>query len=197
MLDLHHLYLEYAPAFELLIEDFDELLAFIEPVDANLQTYSHRTYELFLRASTEFESLCKQALVATGSKKDPRQMNVNDYRELEKDLNLEDLEVGILIWRPKPVYVKPFASWKTAAPALAWYSEYNTVKHNRNTEFPHASFANLRLAISAVYALHIELRFPDRTCISTRGWSDTNYDETIFDAHPYSKFSFRRPAKPQ
>lgn len=57
---------QYEPAFYLLVQDFLRVCEFIEPVDAHLQVFSHRLYELLLRASTEFESLSREILEAHG-----------------------------------------------------------------------------------------------------------------------------------
>jgi hypothetical protein len=126
---------EYLASFRLLVDDLKEVCAFVEPTDANLNTFSHRIYELLLRACTEFESASKQTLVSVGYSKPVSEMNIYDYRTLEQHLKLEQFEVGLLFWQPAPSYVRPFASWSTAQPPLSWYSDYNKVKHNRNTEF--------------------------------------------------------------
>jgi hypothetical protein len=54
---------QYEPAFILLVGDFLRVCEFIEPTDAHLQVYSHRLYEILLRACTEFESLCREILM--------------------------------------------------------------------------------------------------------------------------------------
>ena len=191
MLNLRHLQFEYEPSFRLLIQDFEELLAFVEPVDANLATYSHRSFELLLRACTEFESLSKQGLVAAGNLKQPSSMTVLDYVLLEASVPLSALEVGIMVWRPKPIYVRPFAGWQTASPPLAWYSDYNKVKHNRNTEFSRASLENLRLAICALYLLLVKTYVPDLTGIPQRIGNVNGVSETLIDVFPYPRFSVR------
>src|ERR1044071_5159083 len=104
----------YVGAFRMLNDDFRRLAEYVEPVDQNLSTYSHRLYELLLRACTEFESACKELLVAGGNPKKPSDMNIRDYRTLEASLKLEAVEVGILIWQPAKTYVKPFDRWSSA-----------------------------------------------------------------------------------
>jgi hypothetical protein len=53
-------------AYKMLERDLEHLFEYIEPCDANNSTYSHRTFELMLRASTEFEANCKGILLANG-----------------------------------------------------------------------------------------------------------------------------------
>lgn len=142
----------YVPSFSLLVRDFRHLSAFVEPHDDNLNTYSHRLYELQLRACTEFESLCKDALSDKGFAVSPM-TSVTEFKNLEPYLQLQRIEIGWHQWRPQPQYVRPFLDWTRASPALQWYSDYNRVKHNRSSQFALANLANVRLAISAVFAM--------------------------------------------
>jgi hypothetical protein len=146
----------YLNSLEILSSDFRRLCEFVEPVDANLNTYSHRLYELLLRACTEFESVCKDKLISDGYKK-PGNMNIYDYRKLEPTLGLENIEVGVLLWRPNIAYVRPFIGWSSASPPLSWYDAYNRVKHNRNQQFAYASLENVRLSLGGLFALLSQL----------------------------------------
>ena len=150
----------YFAAFQILCQDFRRLAEYVEPVDANLTCYSHRIYELLLRACTEFESACKEALGVLGSSKPPDRMNITDYRQLENTLRLAPNEVGILIWQPEPCYVTPFAGWASTSPL--WYGAYNDVKHNRNTAFARASLDNLRQAMAGLFALLVGVEVIDQ-----------------------------------
>ena len=141
----------YLAAFEILTLDYRRLLEFVEPTDANASAFSHRSYELFLRVCTEFESACKEALLVRGSTKNPGKMRIDDYKSLESDLNLEAREVGVLTWRPNIKYVHPFDGWTTSQPPVAWYSSYNRVKHNRHTEFAAANLMNLTLGMAGLF----------------------------------------------
>jgi hypothetical protein len=143
----------YLSAFQILCGDFRRILEFIEPVDQNLEAYSHRLYELLLRACTEFESAAKELLVIAGSSKAPADMTINDYKTLESSLHMEAREVGILLWQPTPAYVKPFHGWSTAAPPVGWYSDYNKVKHSRNNEFSRANLDNARTALAGLFLI--------------------------------------------
>jgi hypothetical protein len=140
-------------SFEILCSDFRRLTEYVEPTDANLKTYSHRLYELLLRACTDFESVCKEELVVTGYTKSPAKMDINDYKTLERRLHLERFSVGVLSWRPAPVYLHPFASWSTAASPLGWYKAYNTVKHNRHSQFEEANLDQVRHSLAGLFAM--------------------------------------------
>ena len=70
--------ISFIRAFHILSSDLIKLIDFIEPCDSNKFTYSHRIYELYLRASTEFESNCKAILKANGYIFEGN-LNITDY----------------------------------------------------------------------------------------------------------------------
>ncbi|MCX5801824.1 MAG: hypothetical protein NTX17_10640 [Candidatus Eisenbacteria bacterium] len=143
----------YKASFDLLRKELEQLTKFIEPVDANVQAFSHRTYGLLLRICTDFESLAKELLVSTSCSKGPDSMTIQDYRILESSLHLETVEVEFLLWRPSPRRVLPFKDWSTAQPPVRWYQDYNVVKHNREAEFSQASFCTVLDAMSGLFAM--------------------------------------------
>jgi hypothetical protein len=149
---------QYEPAFILLMGDFLRVCEFVEPTDAHLQVYSHRLYELLLRACTEFESLCREILLAHGLRKQGS-LNITDFVEVAPLLDLTRQTCIALFWRPEAVSMTPFEHWTPQATGLSWYRWYNAVKHNRNAEFPHANLANVRAALSAVFIILARLDF--------------------------------------
>lgn len=180
----------YLSSFEILSGDFRRLTEFVEPVNANLGTYSHRLYELLLRACTDFESACKEKLIADGSTKRSSDMNINDYKTLESSLGLEQVEVGILIWRPSAAYIRPFVNWSTVNPPLSWYRDYNQVKHNRNTLFSLANLENVRSALSGLFALLAQLGILPTNQVGHQERHIGGFKEVLY---PQQIFSVRYP----
>jgi len=86
----------YQASFDLFLKDLQEVLEFIEPVEANKTTFSHRTYGLLLRVCTDFESLAKDLSIDAGDTTPPDKMNVKNYCKLEATLHLEPVEVEFL-----------------------------------------------------------------------------------------------------
>ena len=62
-----------------ILRDLNALYDYIEPSDDNLGVFSHRIYELLLRAATEFEANCKGILKAKGYSKPENEWYVKDY----------------------------------------------------------------------------------------------------------------------
>lgn len=138
----------YIRAFEIFEKDLVELFDYIEPSDENRNTYSHRIFEMYLRACTEFEANAKNILNNNTYNKQCY-YNIEDYYKLNKAMKLSDYIVKVSIWEGVYANVKPFEEWN-AGSTLKWYQDYNMVKHNRNNNFHLASLENLVKAISAV-----------------------------------------------
>lgn len=149
---------QYAPAFHLLVQDFLRVCEFIEPVDAHLHVYSHRLNELLLRASTEFESLCREVLETHGHARSGN-LNITDYVAIAPILELNRQRAIASFWRPVAVTLAPFEQWTPSNVSLPWYQGYNAVKHNRNAEFSRASLSNVRDAICSVFIIMARLEF--------------------------------------
>jgi hypothetical protein len=143
----------YQASFDLFLKDLEEILEFVEPVDANKDTFSHRIYGLLLRVCTDFESLAKDLSINAGDKTSPDKMSVKNYCKLETTLHLEPVEVEFLPWRPQSLRFSPYHKWSTSKPPLGWYNNYNIVKHNRDSRFSLASLSTLIEAGSGLFAL--------------------------------------------
>lgn len=132
-------------AARLIIDDFERLFEYIEPHASNENVFSHRIYELLLRACTEVESCCKGILMANGHAAN----NMGDYMKIEQSSSLSGYTVEYFNWLPYKYVTQPFANWATGA-SLPWYKAYNDVKHNRCQNFSKASLKHLLDAISGL-----------------------------------------------
>lgn len=142
----------------LIIRDLYEVLDYVEPHNDNEKTYSHRIYELFLRAATEFESNCKGILKANGYNKKDDDLKAFDYFRIAKAARLSEYVVTFYRWLPERKF-KPFEQWaNTDYKSLPWYKSYNNVKHNRYTCFNEANLGNLMNAVAGLLCiLHAQI----------------------------------------
>jgi hypothetical protein len=145
-------------AFRLLLRDYEHLLEYVHPDHANMHVYSHRTYELLLRASTEFESISKGAAVERGIVKASDEPNIVHLSPLLHALDLSLVEVWALRWVPAPLVVQPLSGWDAVPHGLTWYRAYNSVKHNRALQFSEASLLNLTSGLAAYFLLLVGVR---------------------------------------
>src|SRR3972149_5231751 len=187
---------EYAPeytslirAYRIIEKDLIRILDFIEPSNANLSTYSHRLYEILLRACTEFETNCKGILEANEYSKSGY-CNISDYCKINASSRLSDYELRIGIWHDDKKTFRPFSDWAEKDKSLSWYQDYNTVKHNRSGQFKLAKLENVLMAISGVLVLlfsQFHFRcfcvYPEFALYQLRaGWYAS--DHSIFEIKP-------------
>ncbi len=136
----------------LLQQDLAKLFEFIETADANRRTYSHRTFELLLRASTEFESNCKAILAANKYPGKPEDWTMRDYAKLEPVLRLSEYKLWFKAWYPTHLNFSPVSEWRNGT-SPGWYRDYNRVKHNRGQQFAAATFENVVYAVGSVFCI--------------------------------------------
>lgn len=139
-------------SLRLLLERLDEILLYIEPNAMALNTYSHKTRELLILASTEVENYWQSYITIAGSPppQNGHVYNTRDYVKLADKLFLRDYEFKFKAYPHIPV-IAPFATWNTNNPttSLTWYNAYNQTKHDRSTHFAEAK---LEYCFSAVVA---------------------------------------------
>jgi hypothetical protein len=144
---------KYIRSFLLIQNDIQKLFEYIEPVDKNKRTYSHRTHELFIRVCIEVEANCKAILRENGyTMRDEKDWNMTDYCLIEKTHKLSEYEVLLPRWDGKFGRYKPFKNWASDK-KLGWYQYYNVVKHDIHSNFSHANIKNLVEATSGLVAL--------------------------------------------
>ena len=159
--DIQNCYLtdhDYAPdrtsairSYHEIERDFLRIFEYIEPHDSNLHTYSTRLYEVFLRAATEFESHSK-AILEANSYVRSGDWKMSDYKKIDNATLLSSYKIKLPIWSGSPKILQPFAPWAYGR-SLSWYQNYNTVKHNRATEFAKANFANTLESVAALFVI--------------------------------------------
>lgn len=165
----------------LIIRDLYEVFNYVEPHEDNMNAFSHRIYELFLRTATEFESNCKGILLANGYKKN--KMNAEDYFKIARAARLSEYAVTFSRWSTAYEF-RPFGTWNSATYApLTWYQDYNDVKHNRYAYFCKANFGNLMNSVAGLLCiLHAQIgEFMDKACFEGFGTCQSNQTKVSND----------------
>ena len=147
--------INYLASYEILKNDLKKIFEYIEPNEKNLDTYSHRTFELLIRSCMEVESLCK-LVFAKNEVTLVRNANIIRFSDLEGPMKLSEYELksyGFNLIKFKPFVSFSNPNRKQRNPS--WYKAYNEVKHNRAEKFNRASLINVIHAIGAVYVLLI------------------------------------------
>jgi len=141
-------------AYHILEKDFKNLFDFIELNDLNKNTFSHRIYELILRACTEFETNCKGILNDNGYTSTNSNLNITDYFNINTASKLNEYEVRLNVWTPNALLINPFDSWNSGTyTPLDWYQKYNQAKHDRNNNFHLASLETLVKCMAGLFVI--------------------------------------------
>jgi len=142
----------FLESFEILKRDLQRLFEFIEPCPDNYSTFSHRTFDLILRACTEIESNCKQILRANKHTIDD--VNILRFSDLNGPMKLSEYVVCCpAIDFPDFSPFEAFAHAKRKHRSPLWFRAYNEAKHDRANFFSSASLKNVIESIGAVYII--------------------------------------------
>ena len=146
-------FLQDMRAYQNIQSSLDNLFNFIEPVELNLKTYSHKIRELLILTCTEVEYLLLKTLTENGYDQ-KYQYSTKDYIRCNDLLKLNQYEVKLIQYSDLKKF-SPFKNWDTDKPtkSIPWYNAYNQVKHNRNDNMPHANLEHLLDAVSAIHIL--------------------------------------------
>lgn len=145
-------YSDLLAAHSLLRADLKTYCEYVHLTDANENCYSHRAFELLLRASVDFEATAKKIAVSWGIKL-PDRPNIMDLSILHDTLKLNDHGVGVAVWHPARRLLFPLKDWNADPHGLYWFRAYNEVKHDRVNQFAKATMLNVVSAIGANFLL--------------------------------------------
>jgi len=178
-------------AFRLLAKDFEILLEYVHPHEDNLRTYSHRIYELLLRASTEFEGLAKYGASKYELLEVGRNTNIKDLSVLNTALDTKDAEIGLIGWQPHMRFITPLEGGGDDPHRLEWYRSYNAVKHDRSNTFHQANLKCLVFALGGCFLLLTHLGG-----IKFDPTEHIHHDDGVEWIFPAWPFSVRRQGDP-
>ncbi|MBL8873520.1 MAG: hypothetical protein JNK90_27345 [Planctomycetaceae bacterium] len=116
--------------------DFETVARYIEPCDANNNTFSLELARIIMAATQEVDVVMKLLceLICPGCKKD----KINDYFPIIRD-NLKDFKKEIVELPRFGMASSPWIDW-TAAKSPLWWQANNKIKHERSKEFHQATF---------------------------------------------------------
>jgi len=141
-------------SYELLKQDLRTVFAFVEPSEANLGTYSHRIFELYVRSCMEVENLCKVVFAENGVELAQNEKNIIRYSDLDGAMKLSEYCI-----KPVGVALDPFAPFEAFGKprrddrSPEWYRDYNCVKHSRLQNFDRAKLKNVICSVGGVFVL--------------------------------------------
>ena len=185
--------IEFVRAYRLIEDDLIQIFEYVQPANKNVSVYSHRLFQLLLRACTEFEANAKAILKANGYSK-PSNFNMTDYYKLEPACRLSEYRVRTSVWSEHDRIFQPFKSWNGTVDyvPLSWYQGYNDSKHDRTANFPAASFENVLNAVAGVFVILFAQHYI-HAFDPYRAVTMTQEDEEGFLAHSMPLFHIQPP----
>lgn len=189
--------LQLSRAYVNIEKELRNIFNYIEPDEDNKQTFSFELYSLLLRACTEVELNCKQILEANGATPIGKFFTMSDYKKLEKSSMLSKYKVVYQNWRQRNSDTKeleyirkefyPFKNFDISiSKSPNWYTDYNSVKHNREGNLEKANLENCMNAIAGILVLLYSQY--GASCIETYGssglgWMEFGAYDNHFDAN--------------
>jgi len=143
-----------------LVGMLDTVFQAVHPSTANMSCFGSTIRNLIILACTECEAQWRAVLLAHGYA--VSRPKTGDFVKLMPAMRLDEYHVKLrhFPWLPA---IAPYAGWDASAPTqtLAWYDDYNAVKHDREAAFDRATLANAISSVAAVWVM-VAAQFGDR-----------------------------------
>ena len=128
-------------------DDLDRLSRYIEFDEKNFECFSIETSRIILTSAAEVDVVCKQ--ICKKLKPESSAEDIHQYREEIKPVYTEIPNFKIMVPR-YGLILTPWDNWKEECGVPFWWTAYNKIKHNRDSEYYRA---NLKNALNSVAGL--------------------------------------------
>ena len=134
--------------------DLDELSRYVEFDEKNYDCFSIEIARILLASGAEVDVVCKQLCKAT----DPQSQaeSINKYRDEIKDAFPGVAQFEVLLPR-FGLGLHPWDEWNKADGVPLWWTAYNKIKHQRDTEFERANLKNALNAVAGLFVMVLHL----------------------------------------
>lgn len=139
--------------FLALENDLVRTTEFVEPSERNFNTFSNWYAKLLLLVGSEIDVVAKQLCATLSNTTAPA--NIKQYCDVitTEFPKLHEFEMGV------PRYslsFKPWSSWGASEKCSPqWWKDYNSVKHERNSNFEKANLGNVLNAFAGLLILEL------------------------------------------
>lgn len=138
--------------FTALEQDVETLARYVEPVQANFDTYSLEICRILFAACAECEVVLKMLAARNGA--NTERYDINDLRH-DITNQFPDFVQEKVYFRRYGLELDPWANWRSGN-SPDWWGAYNKVKHHRALNYDQGSLKN---ALNAVAGLMIAVVF--------------------------------------
>ena len=157
-------YWQYFLAIE---TSLNETTRFVELTPNNYKTYSIEFARILLSASSEVDVVCKLLCQKIDATK--RNKNIDDYRNIITGKYPNFYSTKVLIPR-FGIELTPWEKWKNPE-SPDWWKSYNSVKHERNSNFQDANLENTLNAVAGLFCLVLYYYQPELYELKLTPWT--------------------------
>src|SRR4030042_5009668 len=140
--------------FLALEKDIEVLSRFIEFSEKNFECYSLEIARILFAAASEVDVVAKQLCVKVNT--NSTASNIHQYRDEIKNVysNIPNFKVTI----PRfGLELSPWTNWNNPNGVPDWWTAYNKVKHNRNTDYDKGNLKNCLNAVAGLFVIILYL----------------------------------------
>jgi hypothetical protein len=134
-----------------LIGELEQICRVVHPARENFNTFGHDIRNMLILACTDVEAYWQNIMKENGRKAS----STKQYVQLALPMKLGEYGVT-LPYYPWLDEVFPFRGWvpsERTTQTLKWYSAYNSVKHDRERNFPQATLYNAITAVTGCFVM--------------------------------------------
>ena len=153
---------KYWSYFLAIEEDFIKTLRYVELNEANYKTFSIEYVKQYQTICSELDTLFKELClfyIGEESYKKEKRWNIEKYAGIILNNYPKVKEAQVVVKTYKGIKLRPYKEWTTAPKYQSpkWWTEYNSVKHERNENFLYANLENVINSLAALYVLEKKL----------------------------------------
>jgi hypothetical protein len=138
--------------------DLDELSRYVEFDKKNFDCFSIEIARILLASGAEVDVVCKQICRAVDAKS--RAASINQYRSKIKPAYPRIPQFEVLLPR-FGLPLTPWDEWKKDDGVPLWWTAYNKIKHQRDSEYHRANLKNALNAVAGLFVMVLHL-YKDR-----------------------------------
>ncbi|MEK9135666.1 MAG: hypothetical protein AAB393_00980 [Bacteroidota bacterium] len=134
--------------------DLDELSRYVEFDEKNFDCFSIEIARILLASGAEVDVVCKQICRVIDAQSAAE--SIHRYRSLIKR-GFPGISQFVVLLPRFGLRLKPWDEWNKANGVPFWWTAYNKIKHNRDSEYRRANLKNALNAVAGLFVMVLYL----------------------------------------
>lgn len=135
-------------------DDLERLARYVEFDEKNFECFSIEISRILLTSAAEVDVICKQ--ICKKLKPDSSAENINQYRDEIKPAYPKLPDFKVLIPR-YGLILTPWDNWNEDNGVPFWWTAYNKIKHQRDTEYQRGNLKNALNSVAGLFVMVLHL----------------------------------------